>query len=217
MDNPLAGDGRSPTLSRVEWDHLFADLESQLAAEWEAERAALDAESERLRIAKLSLRERLRTMTSASSHAVVELASGERWDCALRAIGADWIGVSVSDDRRLRIIPLGAIAAVAVDHGALLASLADAAAEARGASLRERMTLGFVLRDLARRRTPVTLARRGGDPQHGTIDRAGADHLDLALHDAGEPRRARSVQGFRIVPIDAVTWVRIERGDSAAS
>jgi hypothetical protein len=217
VDNPHADPLRSPTLIRVEWDHLFDDLEGQLAAEWEAERAALDAESERLRIAKLSLRERLRTMTAGAARAAVELSGGERWDCTLRVIGADWIGVSTPDDRRLRLIPLAAITAVAVDHGSLLASLAERASDAPGAALRERMTLGFVLRDLARRRTPVTLARRGGDPQHGTIDRAGVDHLDLALHDAGDPRRARAVHGFRIVPLDAVTWVRIERGDSAAS
>jgi hypothetical protein len=38
----------------------------------------------------------------------------------------------------------------------------------------------------------------------GTIDRAGADHLDLALHDAGSPRRARAVTGFRVVPFASV-------------
>ena len=79
------------------------------------------------------------------------------------------------------------------------------------------MTLGFVLRDLARRRTPVTVARRGADPQHGTIDRAGADHLDLAMHDAGELRRARSVRGFRMIPFDSLVWIRVESGETAAS
>ena len=62
----------------MEWDHLFADLEGQLAAEWEAERAALDAESERLRISKLTLRDRLRAVADERARMVLEPADGER-------------------------------------------------------------------------------------------------------------------------------------------
>lgn len=194
----------------MEWEHLFEDLEGQLGAEWEAERAALDAESERLRIAKLSLHDRLRALGSARLS--LEFVDEERWEAELRAVGADWIGVEARQDQRLRIVPLQAIAGIGADHGTLLDSLGSNAA---APGLRERMTFGFMLRDLARRRTPVTVARRGTDPQHGTIDRAGADHLDLALHDPGEPRRARSVRGFRVIPFVAVSWVRVERGHSA--
>lgn len=200
----------------MEWDHLFADLEGQLAAEWEAERAALDAESERLRISKLTLRGRLRAVVDAPARMVLELADGERWSCTLRVIGADWIGVVLPADPRLRIVPLPGISAIGFDHGTLLASLGDDDGSG-GHPLRERMTFGFVLRDLARRRTPVSVARRGSDPQHGTIDRAGADHLDLALHDAGEPRRTRSVRGFLLIPTASVSWVRVESGDTSAS
>lgn len=191
----------------MEWEHLFDDLEGQLAAEWEAERAALDAESERLRVSKLTLHDRLRAMTASDARMVLELAGGERWEAVLRVAGADWIGVSAGGDARLRIAPLGAIESLAVDHGTLLGSLT---ADAAGVGLRGRMTLGFVLRDLARRRVPVTVGRRSGDPQHGTIDRAGADHLDLALHDLHEPRRVRSVRGFRSIPFAALSWVRVE-------
>ncbi|GAA2893773.1 hypothetical protein [Microbacterium esteraromaticum] len=191
----------------MEWEHLFDDLEGQLAAEWESERAALDAESERLRISKLTLHDRLRTMNARGARVVLELVGGECWDAALRVIGADWVGVSAGGDPRLRIAPLNAIESVGVDHGSLLASLAS---DAPDSGLRGRMTVGFVLRDLARRRVPVTVGRRSGDPQHGTIDRAGADHLDLALHDASEARRMRSVRGFRSIPFSALSWVRLE-------
>ncbi|MDT0156804.1 hypothetical protein Q9R19_04095 [Microbacterium sp. ARD32] len=200
----------------MEWDHLFADLEGQLAAEWEAERAALDAESERLRISRLTMRDRLRSMAAAAARISLELADGSRWDCTLRATGADWAGVALPADPRLRIVPLTSDAAIDVDHGTLLSSL-DEDAAGDGSSLRSRMTFGFVLRDLARRRTPVTVGHRGADPQHGSIDRAGADHLDLALHDPGEPRRSRAVRGFRVIPFDAVVWVRVESGRTAAS
>jgi hypothetical protein len=197
----------------VEWEHLFEDLEGQLAAEWESERAALDAESERLRISKLTLHERLRTIAPDTPRLLLELVGGDRWDTTLRAVGADWIGVQTDGDVRMRVVPLTAVESFGADHGTLLAGHAPDAAPA---GLRERMTFGFVMRDLARRRTPVTIARHGSDPQHGTIDRAGADHLDLALHDPHEPRRARSVRGFRLVSFTAVTWVRIEDGTSSA-
>jgi len=70
-----------------------------------------------------------------------------------------------------------------------------------------------VLRDLARRRIPVTVQLRTGRALTGTIDRAGADHLDLALHESGTPRRAAAVRGLRLVPFDAVAWVRLDAGD----
>lgn len=213
MDNFHAGCRPSPTLGRVEWEHLFEDLEGQLAAEWESERAALDAESERLRISKLTLLDRLRTMAVETPHLLLELVGGDRWDATLRAVGADWIGVQTDGDVRMRVVPLTAVEGIGADHGTLLAGLA---ADAAPLGLRGRMTFGFVLRDLARRRTAVTVARHGSDPQHGTIDRAGADHLDLALHDPHEPRRARAVRGFRLISFTAVTWVRIEDGTSSA-
>ncbi|WP_193598529.1 hypothetical protein [Microbacterium sp. YJN-G] len=196
----------------MEWDHLFEDLEGQLAAEWEAERAALDAEAERLRISKLTLHERLRVL-GTGARLRLEFGCGERWNSELRAVGADWIGVVAQDDTRLRIVPVEAIAAIGADHGTLLAGLGTGTASA---GLRERMTLGFVLRDLARRRAAVTVAARGVEPRHGTIDRAGADHLDLAVHDPDEPRRARSVRGFHLIPFGAILWVRVERGSSSA-
>lgn len=216
MDKSHICGHRSPTLVRVHWDRLFEDLEGQLASEWEAERAALDAESERLRISRLDLRDRLRMLCSLDAPVMLELAGGTRLSVRLRGLGADWLAAqAASDDGRVHtggarnpisMIPLTAIQGVMTDHGMLLASL-----DAQGATepaLRERMTLGFVLRDLARRRVPLRIALRKGGELHGTVDRAGADHLDLAEHDPGEVRRAGAVRGFRILPFTALLWVR---------
>lgn len=192
----------------MEWDHLFDDLEGQLASEWEAERAALDAESERLRISKLDLRDRLRALCAQASVVVIDLGDGERLHATARTMGADWLAVTSGDDSRPLIVPIAAITAMGTDRGSLLGSL-DVSAPL--APLRARMTLGFVLRDLAQRRVSVTLALRDGTLLHGTIDRAGADHLDLALHDADQPRRTSTVRGFRIVPFPSLRWVRAER------
>lgn len=196
----------------MHWDRLFEDLEGQLAAEWESERAALSAESERLRISRLELRGRLRHLCDSRVSVVIELASGRRLPVSLRALGADWLaiesapGEDVRTGGATRIVPLHAIRGIRADHGALLSSLEDAPRPA--STVRDRMTFGFVLRDLARRRVPVHLSMTVGDDVHGTIDRAGADHLDLAVHDAGTARLAGLVHGFRLIPFTALVAVR---------
>jgi hypothetical protein len=196
----------------VHWDRLFEDLEGQLASEWEAERAVLDAESERVRISRLDLRARLRLLCGAGADATIDLVNGERLPVTARSLGADWIAVEsrgTGDTVRPRpsalLVPLLAIAGIATDHGMILASLEQPPAGDQ--SLRARMTLGFVLRDLARRRIPVHLSTQGGDA-HGTIDRAAADHLDLAVHDPGQPRRTDAVHGFRMIPFSSLVAVR---------
>lgn len=205
MDNSYAETLTSPTLRVVQWDRLFEDLEGQLASEWEAERAALDAESERLRIAKLEMRARLVTVRQHEALLTAELIDGSRHLARLRAVGADWVGLQPAHDQRLLLVPFGAVNSWELDHGMLLNSV-----ESRALSeptLHERMTLGFVIRDLARRRIAVRVALRNGTVLHGTVDRAGADHLDLAVHDAGESRRAEAVRSFRMIPLDALAWL----------
>ena len=191
----------SPTLVPVHWDRLFEDLEGQLAAEWETERAALDAEAERLRIARLDLRQRLRTLASIDAGVRLELAGAAHAVGRVQEVGSDWVAVG---SPALTIVPIDAIRSIVLDHGLLLSSL-DEGAAADG--VRDRMSLGFVLRDLARRRAPVRLGCADGAVLHGTIDRAGADHLDLAEHEPGTVRRAADVRGFRIVAFTAVARI----------
>ncbi|MBS1675544.1 MAG: hypothetical protein JSS74_16435 [Actinobacteria bacterium] len=185
----------------MEWDRLFEDLEDQIASGWEAERAALDAEAERLRIARLDLRARLGALADEGTTATAVLADSTVVTGALRAVGADWAALQPETSRGLVLLPSAAVELWKLDHGALLSSGASAAALS---PLRERMTLGFVVRDLARRRSGVTVRTRSSTVLSGTIDRAGSDHFDLALHDAGAPRRTQAIRGFRIVPFSAV-------------
>ena len=92
-------------------------------------------------------------------------------------------------------------------HPDLLRSARPAPARS---ALADRLTLGFVLRDLVRRRASVAVHLASGRALTGTIDRAGADHLDLALHEPGSPRRADAVTGHRIVPFAAISWIRVD-------
>lgn len=196
----------------MHWDRLFEDLEGQLTAEWEAERAVLDAESERLRIARLDLRARLRTLCSAGADVTIGLVNGRRIPVSLQTLGADWVAVSARGTGEERsapagfFLPLAAVTGITTDHGMILASLDEP--PTADSPLRERMTLGFVLRDLARRRVLVHISTHVGDDVHGTIDRAASDHLDLAVHDPGEARLARAVHGFRIIPFASLVAVR---------
>ncbi|KHK98890.1 hypothetical protein LK09_08520 [Microbacterium mangrovi] len=194
----------------MHWDHVFEDLEGQLAAALETEQRSLAAEQERLRIAKLSLRERLRSAADGASDLALELTDGARLSVRVLLVGEDWCAVA-GEDRRTLVVPIGSIVSVGMSRADLLRTAA--VTPPRGSRLVERMGAGFVLRDLARRRMPVTVHLGTGHALSGTIDRAGVDHLDLALHDPAAPRRATAVRGMRMIPLAAVAWVRLDAGD----
>jgi len=218
----------------MRWDRFFEDLEHQLDFEHDARRRALDGEAERLRLSRLELRTRLLGLVGAQLG--VELAAlgtqrepgGALAGGVLRgraaAVGADWLGLELGQGSadRAAAIPLRGIGCLHLDRPALLASRGVAAAggadlaggadtaaggRSRAASLTERQSFGFVLRDLARRRRPVTLHDGSDRMLHGTIDGVGVDHLELALHERGGARREAEVSGYRIVPLLAVAWV----------
>ena len=196
----------------MRWDRFFEDLEDQLASEWEAERAALDTEAERLRLARVSLRERLAVAAEGEPGGTppsIEFADGTVVVAAVTGVGADWVALDPGTRTGAVLVPLHAVVAIGMPHADLLRSARPSAARAPSA-LAERMTLGFVLRDVSRRRLAVTVHLVGGRALTGTIDRAGADHLDIALHEAGAPRRSDAVRGHRLVPFAALAWVRID-------
>ncbi|MGB4776868.1 hypothetical protein [Microbacterium sp.] len=199
----------------MRWDRFFEDLEDQLDSEWEAERAALETESERLRLSRVTLRERLVALAAAGTArpAACELTDGGTLEGRVSRVGADWFalaadppgdGLRRAASRALWIVPLDAVRALTLPAPDLLGSVRDAAP---GDTLGQRMGLGFVLRDVARRRVGVTVRVAGAAALHGTIDRAAADHFDLALHDIDQPRRAGAVTGFRVIPFAAIAAV----------
>ena len=195
----------------MRWDRFFDDLEDQLASEWEAEKAALDSETERLRLSRVPLRDRLTVLAEEGQAAVAsfELRDGTVLRARVSGVGADWAALEPAEGRPgALIVPLSAVVSIGMPHPELLRS----ARAVPPSPLRERMTLGFALRDLMRRRVGVTLHLAGGRSVAGTVDRAGADHLDLAVHEPGAPRRAEEVTGYRLVPFDAILCVRLNGG-----
>ena len=198
----------------MRWDLLFDDLESQLDQEQRDEERALALEEERLRLARLTLRDRLTALSLAGDGdpiAVrIELHGGSELELRPLAFGRDWMSATVIEAGRgpgQCLVPFGAIAAVLPSRAQVARSL-DAGVEG-STRLSERIGLPFVLRDLCRRRMPVHLTTHDGRV-HGTIDRVARDHLDLAVHEAGTARREREVRGVRIVPIARIVLVAFD-------
>lgn len=191
----------------MRWNRLFEDLEHQLASEWEAERAALDSEAERLRVSRLALRDRLVSLVGAAVIGL-ETSDGEIVRGAVVFVGADVVAIQPeSAPHELVLAPLPGVHMLVAGAEALLASVRSP--RQPRSPLSDRITLGFVLRDAARRRMPVRISRTRGAELTGTLDRVGADHADIALHDAGAPRRASAVRGHRSVAFAAIASVRV--------
>ncbi|TFC19542.1 hypothetical protein E3O19_02610 [Cryobacterium algoritolerans] len=217
----------------MRWDNLFDDLEGQLEHELNAEEVDLRAEEERLRLGRLSLRDRLTSLAAGRGGAVlatgaagngaarsgaarsragilrIALVSGETITLRPTTFGRDWLAADLLDAPTLGaqcVLPLAAIAGVIVSAAEVPVSLA--AEPDRAARLVDRIGLSFVLRDLCRRRSSLEVHTRTG-LLTGTIDRVGRDHMDLALHAAGTLRRAAEVHQYRIVPLAEIQLVRL--------
>lgn len=197
----------------MRWDSLFDDLESQLEHELDSADLDLLAEEERLRLGRLGLRDRLAAIIrdgAASGPLDLALIDGSRLRIAAGSSGKDWISgelVEAMPRRSGVIVPTASIAAVTLDGEQLAAGLRVEPAPPPAGRLSDRLGLPFVLRDLCRRRIPSDIVTPWAR-LHGTIDRVGRDHLDLAEHDPGVPRRDSAVQRIRMISLDAVLLLR---------
>jgi hypothetical protein len=200
----------------MRWDNLFDDLESQLEQELSAEEIDLQAEEERLRLAKLGLRDRLYALHLHASGELertlrLTLIDGFRLALTPTTFGRDWISGDVVEESGRRpscILPLDAVDGIALGQRQVRLSLATTAHPESPSSLSAKLGLPFVLRDLCRRRRQIELRLANGLVR-GTIDRVGRDHIDVAVHEPGDQRRDSSVSEYRIVRLAQVLLVRL--------
>jgi hypothetical protein len=185
----------------MRWQQLFADLEARFQAEQEAAERAEVASRTRFEVGALRLVDRLR----GAEGAAVSLTCRGAGQVAgtLTEVGADWL-LLTDDAGRDCLVATSAVRAA----GGL--GRRTAVAQEAGA-VRVRLDLRRALRGLARDRAPVQVVLDEGTVVTGTIDRVGADYLEVAEHPSDLHRRAGAVQGVRTVVLDAVALVRTLR------
>ncbi len=217
VDNLSSRSDVVSNFTTMRWDSLFDDLESQLEREISAEEVDLDAEEERLRLGRLSIRDRLVALQDATPRDSalrlgISLCGGDRLVVHPVLIGRDWFSADLVDEARRErqcIIPLSSVAGISLPASQASESLAGGGDDSTAHPvLSARLGLTFVLRDLCRRRKSMELLTAAGS-LHGTIDRVGRDHFDLAIHEMGSPRRASNVTEIRLVPLTAVIMVKL--------
>jgi hypothetical protein len=182
----------------MRWDALFADLESQWAAQ---ERRELDAEvADRTRAERASAGLAAR-LAATPPDEPLELVLGVqvRLRGTVAEVGRDWLLVEDRSAGRTQscLVPFSAVTAV---------TGIGSRVSARGTS--RTFGLGYALRGLSRDRSPVTVVDVAGVSAVGTIDAVGSDVLELAEHPADAARRSVNLTGRRLVPFAAVALVR---------
>jgi hypothetical protein len=182
----------------VRWTALFADLEGQLEAAERADLAAEVTDRSRREAGLVGARDRLAAAVGAA--VTVHLGPAGLVTGRLTDAGPDWLLLEEGAGREV-LVPYAAVLSV----GGLTArtQAPDTAGQVAAA-----LDLRWALRGLARSRAAVAVLLRDGSVVPGTLDRVGADHVELAEHAAGEPRRARAVAAVRLVPLTALAALR---------
>jgi hypothetical protein len=197
--------------SIMRWDKLFDDLESQIEHELSAEELDLQAEEERLRLGRLTIRERIVAACASGVPLRTMVAPDLRLTVTPLTVGRDWFLAELVTDARVVphfVVPIVSVLGFTVDEAAIVSTLPTSVEAVGREALSARLGMTFVLRDLCRRRTAVEITI--GDARHyGTIDRVGRDHVDLARHEQGEPRRTSAVTDIMVIPLDRITLVRV--------
>ena len=182
----------------MRWDDLFRDLEAQLDAAEVAELAAEVADRTRREAAHLTLVDRAR---AAVGHPLVLRVQGVgAVDGQLADVGSQWLLVAETGGREV-LVPWTAVLSL----GGLRTW---SAAPGSAGQVFARLGLGHALRGIARDRLPVQVGLLDGSVVSGSVDRVGADFLEVTEHGTGEVRRRGDVTGVRTVPFAALALVR---------
>jgi hypothetical protein len=186
------------TLLSVRWERLFDDLEAQLEAGERDELAAEISDRTRSETARIRLSDRLRQALGVNVE--LTIAGAGTLSGVVVRVGQGWLLLDTATRPEVLITEPGLFAL----RGLPVAATDSAAIGA----VESRLDLGHVLRAIARDRAALTVMLRDGSSCVGTIDRVGADFVDVAEHAADEPRRASNVTAIRTVAFSAVSLLR---------
>lgn len=183
----------------MRWEGLFADLEGQLAA---GERRELDDEvAERTRRERALVPLPARLAAALGAQVTLTVGGGHRLSGELLDLGEEWVLIRPALSGHETLVPVAAVVAVS-----------GLALRSEPPRLARRFGLGYALRALSRDRATVAVRLDGGGQLVvGTIDAVGADHVDVAEHPEGLPRRRSNVTALTTVPFAAIVSVESRR------
>jgi hypothetical protein len=182
----------------MRWQALFDDLEAQIEAAEAAELQAEVADRTRRELGLVRVVDRLR---AAEGHPVAVAVHGAGVvHGRLLDVGGDWTLLEENAGREV-LVPLPAV--LGVTGLGVRTGVPGSEGE-----VGRRLDLRWALRGLARSRAGVTVVLRDGSAVTGTLDRVGADHVDVAEHAPGEARRAPAVRQVRLIPLAALALLR---------
>jgi hypothetical protein len=182
----------------MRWQQLFEDLQSQFDAEEVALEQAESASRARAEMGAVRLTERL--AGGLGFPVGLGVRGAGQVAGVLAGVGPDWVLLE-EDQGRDQLVALAAVRTVA-------GLGRRTAVPEPGGAVRARLDMRRALRGLARDRSAVHVVLDDGGALTGTLDRVGADFVELAVHPAEEPRRSESVQAVRVVVIGAIAVVR---------
>jgi hypothetical protein len=182
----------------MRWEGLFADLEAQAEALQTAQRAPEIEDRARSEVGRIRLVDRLRPAVGSPLRLRCQGDLGIVG--VVSKVGSEWLLVDEDRGREALVVArtlisvsgLGRISAVPDSEGVVAS----------------RLGLRHVLRGIARDRSAVAMHLIDGSTTDGTIDRLGADFIEVAAHAAGELRRRTDVRDVPAIPLAAVVAVR---------
>jgi hypothetical protein len=198
------------SVTGMRWDELFDDLSGQLEHELENEEADLHKEEERMRLGRLTIRDRIAAIHRAEDPQLRRVRyrsrGGELHTVRPLTVGRDWMAGDLDGRPGAQcVVPFGAIDSLIMDREQVECSLNELPDPP---ALAARLGIAFLLRDLSRRRTALTVDSTTATST-GTIDRVGRDHFDLAVHDPESPRRESAVEHVLLIALDQVLLLRL--------
>jgi hypothetical protein len=182
----------------MRWDELFRDLEAQLEAAGAAELDAEIADRSRREAAGLALVDRARA--AVGQRVAARVLGAGTVEGVLRDVGSQWL-LLTEDGGADAVLSLPALLS-------LTGLTRWTGVPGSGGEVFARLGLATALRGIARDRAAVSVCLVDGSVLTGTLERVGADFVELSAHGAGEPRRRDEVTAVRTVPFGALALVR---------
>jgi hypothetical protein len=182
----------------VRWDGLFADLEAQAGALDTGQRAAEIEERARTELGRIRLQDRLRPATGTAVR--VRCRGALAVAGTVSRVGAEWLLLDEGGNREALVVTAMLISVSGLGR-------LSAAPDTEGV-VESRLGLRHALRGIVRDRSAAAMHLVDGTTADGTIDRIGADFVEIAAHPTGEPRRRGEVRDVLVVPLGSVVAVR---------